>query len=89
MLEEGDQVAVGTTALRYTREAIPPGIRVELGGGELDTVASVRPTLVMQEAITAEMPVVGRAPGWRARPWASLAIGLVVILLALLAIFVL
>ena len=85
LLDEGDQVALGGALFRYTREAIPAHVRVELGGGELDTVASVRPTLVMQEAVTAEMPIVRSRP--RLPPPAIIA--LVVIVLALLVVFVL
>jgi pSer/pThr/pTyr-binding forkhead associated (FHA) protein len=85
LLEEGDEVALGGARFRYTREAVPSHIRVELGGGELDTVASVRPTLVMQEAVTAEMPIVRS----RTRPPLPMLIGLVAVLLAMLVIFVL
>jgi pSer/pThr/pTyr-binding forkhead associated (FHA) protein len=67
LLEEGDQVGVGSAVLRYTRGPVGSQVHVELGGGELDTVASVRPTLVMQEAVTAEMPDRDRA----ARPAAD------------------
>jgi predicted component of type VI protein secretion system len=84
LLEEGDEVALGGAQFRYTREPVPHHIRVELGGGELDTVASVRPTLVMQDAVTAETPIVVV----RRKPPASLIVGLAVILLALLVIFV-
>jgi len=58
LLQEGDRIAIGSLVLRYTHQPVPSGVRVELGGGELDTVQSVRPTLVMQEAVTAETPVV-------------------------------
>ena len=84
LLTEGDAVAVGNVTLRYTRDSVASSIRVELGGGELDTVASVRPTLVMQEAITAETPVVAA----RAKPPLAALIGVAVVLLALLVIFV-
>jgi hypothetical protein len=60
-------------------------IHVELGGGELDTVASVRPTLVMQEAVTAETPVIRV----RSRPPIAVVVAIVTILLALLVVLVL
>ena len=84
LLAEGDEVAVGSTTLRYTREPVASSIRVELGGGELDTVASVRPTLVMQDAVTAETPVVVA----RGRPPIAVLIALAAVLLALLVISV-
>lgn len=85
LLAEGDEIAVGSLRLRYTREPVASSIHVELGGGELDTVASVRPTLVMQEAVTAETPVI------RARPKVPIAVivAVVTILLALLLVVVL
>lgn len=85
LLTEGDEIAVGTLRLRYTREPVASTIHVELGGGELDTVASVRPTLVMQEAVTAETPVI-RA---RRRPPVAVIAAIVAVLLALLVVVVL
>ena len=87
LLEEGDEVAMGSTTLRYTREPVATTIRVELGGGELDTVASVRPTLVLQDAVTAEMPVIRAARA--KRPPVAVLIGVVALLLALLVVLVL
>ena len=84
LLAEGDEVEVGSTTLRYTRDPVASSIRVELGGGELDTVASVRPTLVMQEAVTAETPVVTA----RGRPPLPVLVGVLAVLLALLVIFI-
>jgi predicted component of type VI protein secretion system len=85
LLAEADEIAVGSTQLRYTREPVASTIRVELGGGELDTVASVRPTLVMQDAVTAETPVISA----RRTPPLPLLIALATILLVLIALFVL
>lgn len=84
LLAEGDEVAVGPVRLRYTREPVASTIHVELGGGELDTVASVRPTLVMQEPVTAETPVIRV----RSTPPLAVLIGVLVVLLALLVVFV-
>ena len=86
LLAEGDEVALGSTTLRYTREPVASTIRVELGGGELDTVASVRPTLVLQDAVTAEMPVIKTAHA--KRPPVAVLLALAVVLLALLVVFV-
>jgi pSer/pThr/pTyr-binding forkhead associated (FHA) protein len=85
LLEEGDQVGVGSAVLRYTREPVGSQVHVELGGGELDTVASVRPTLVMQEAVTAETPIVTVRRG----PPLMLVLALLGVLLGLVVVFVL
>ena len=83
LLAEGDEIAVGPVRLRYTREAVASTIHVELGGGELDTVASVRPTLVLQDAVTAETPAIRV----RSKPPLAVVVGVaVVILLALLVV---
>jgi pSer/pThr/pTyr-binding forkhead associated (FHA) protein len=84
LLEEGDKIALGGALFRYTRESVPSSIRVELGGGELDTVASVRPTLVMQEAITAETPIVVA----RRRPPTAVLLAVVLVLIVLAVLLV-
>lgn len=87
VLADGDEIAVGKLTLRYTREPLPAALRVELGGGELDTTASVRPTLVMQEAITMERPVVRagkRVPRAAILGGVALLVALVVLLVVVL-----
>lgn len=84
LLEEGDEVTLGGAAFRYTRAAVPSDVRVQ-ECSDADPSAAVRPTLVMQSAVTVEMPIVVT----RKQPPLAVLIGLATIVLALVVIFVL
>jgi predicted component of type VI protein secretion system len=65
LLEEGDQIEVGTTVLRFTHTAPPAGFNIVHGPDEPEDSTTRRATVVAAQAVTAgEIPSYrGAAPG--------------------------
>lgn len=77
LLEEGDEIGLGDTTLRYTREAPARGITVQRGGDAADDRSANRATMVAQQAVTSEFPSAARARG-RLTPILAVAAGIAV-----------
>ncbi len=65
VLEEGDVVALGGTELRYTRQALPPGIQVRRAG-DVDAAVASRATTMLR---TSDIAAAARPT----RPWLVVA----------------